>query len=276
MRTCSHAILVALALGGCAGAGKPARPVVLVSVPAQAFLVERLAGDLVDVALLVPPGANLATYEPGVAEMRAASHASLYVRVGHPHFAFERAWFDRVIADNPGLRVVDAIEGSGAHVEDPHVWTSPRCMRALTTAVASALTEELPDRADEIAFRAQALGATIDSLELEVAALLAPYRGRRFFVFHAAWGYFADDYGLEQVAIELGHREPSAADLEGVIEAARAEGVKTIFVQPQLSDRAARLVADAVGARVEVADPLAADWPASIRGFARSLAESFE
>ncbi|NLJ26506.1 MAG: zinc ABC transporter solute-binding protein, partial [Deltaproteobacteria bacterium] len=85
-----------------------------------------------------------------------------------------------------------------------------------------------------------------------------------FMVFHPAWGYFANAYGLKQIPIEVEGKEPKAADLKRLIEYAQAQKVKTIFVQPQYSDAIARTIAASIGATVVPADPLAPDWAANL------------
>jgi zinc transport system substrate-binding protein len=112
-------------------------------------------------------------------------------------------------------------------------------------------------------------------LDRELAAILAPHRGRSFFVFHPTWGYFAHDYGLRQVAIEQEGNPPTDRELTRLQERARAARIRTLFVQPQIAGRGAEAVAAAVGATVVRLDPLAVDVPANLRSVARRLAESF-
>jgi zinc transport system substrate-binding protein len=125
-------------------------------------------------------------------------------------------------------------------------------------------------------------GATIERLmaelaaaRAEVAATLAPYRGREFCVFHPAFGYFAAAFGLRQTAVQRGGREPSARELAALIDGARADGVRAVFVQPQYAPRSARTVADAIGARLVPLDDLARDYPANLRRMAAALAAAF-
>jgi len=96
----------------------------------------------------------------------------------------------------------------------------------------------------------------------------------RFLVFHPAFGYFASAYGLRQVAIEEEGKAPGPARLAAVIEAAKADGIKVVFVEPQFSSSAARTIASAIGGEVVVIDPLAADWPAGMQAIARAFGEA--
>lgn len=266
-------LLAALLAVSCAPRAASERPIVLVSVPPQAWLVERLADGLVDVQVMVPPGADPHVYEPTIEQMRAAGEASIYVKVGHPHFSFERVWFERFRAENPAMRIVDGARGVARLEGDPHLWTSVAAMRAMAASVTAALTEALPGQADTLRARRAAVEAGIDTLDAGIRRMLVPCRGAAFLVFHPAWGYFAVEYGLEQVAIERDGKTPAPADLARIIAQARAAGVTRVFVTPQSSPSAARVVADEIGAAVVTLDPLARDWPAEMRRVAEEIAE---
>lgn len=266
--------LVMLLTAGCTGPDPAGRPTVAVSVLPQAWFVERLAEERVEVEVMVPPGASPVTYEPTVEQMRAMSRAIVYVKVGHPSFSFEAAWLDDLLAARPGVRVVDGSAGVTVREGDPHVWLSPTAARAMARGLAEALTEALPEAAGEIRARLEALEAEIDAVERDLEARLGPLRGGRFYVFHPAWGYLARDYGLSQVAIEERGREPSPRRLQEILERARADGVEIILVQPQFSRQQVETLAEDLGARLELADPLAGDWATNLREVAALLAEA--
>jgi len=262
--------LAALACGPAPDAGE--RPIVAVSVLPQAWLVERLAGDAVEVVVMIPPGASPATYEPGIAERRALERASLYVKVGHPHLVFEASWLGPLLRERPDLTVVDGAAGATSFEHDPHLWLSPTSMRALGRAVAAALLDLAPADADAIRANAASLDAEIAGVDRTLGDVLAGARGKRFFVLHPAWGYLAEEHGLVQVAIQEHNREPDAHRLAELIGEARALGVAVIFSQPQFDASSARVVAEEIGARVEPLDPLAADWPANLVHAAERIA----
>jgi zinc transport system substrate-binding protein len=240
----------------------------------QAFFVDRVAAGRVQVEVMIPPGASPATYQPTLEQMKAFSKASLYVKVGHPGFPFERTWLDRLLAERPGLTVLDAFAGLAPTQEDPHLWVSPRRARVMAREIAAALTRLLPQQESAFAANLQRLHAEIDALDLEIRRILADARGKSFLVFHPAWEAFARDYGLQQLAIERHGKEPDAKALADLIAQARAAGVKCIFVQPQFDPQSARTVARELGARIETLDPLAYDWPANLRRVAQALADA--
>ena len=273
MRRVAPVLACAVALAACSPAEAPdPRPVVAVSVVPQQYFVERIAGDRVRVLVMIPPGANEASYEPTLAQVRALSGALLYWAVGHPSFAFERAWLDRILADVRSLPVVDGSAGLDTRAGDPHVWVAPRHAERMAIGIARALGERLP--AERAFFEANLAGfrEEIASLDAEIRAILAPMRVRSFLVVHPAFGYFAADYGLEQLAIEHEHKTPDAHQLAALLERARALGLRVVYVQPQFDAAPARTFAREIGARVETLDPLAYDWPGNLRAIARQLA----
>ena len=93
-------------------------------------------------------------------------------------------------------------------------------------------------------------------------------------VLHPSWGYFAGDYGLEELPIEVEGKEPSAKELMALVDMAKANQIKVIFAQPQMSPRAAETLARETGARVVSVDPLARDWEANLRAVACILVEA--
>jgi zinc transport system substrate-binding protein len=274
-RACIPCLLAVCLVHGCSEpVGGQERPLVVVSVAPQRFVVERLAGPRVDARVLVPPAASPALYEPTLPQLRAISRASLYVKVGHPDFPFERSWLDRLLAESPDLRVVDCSAGLELRGGDPHVWLVPRHVAAMSEAIAKALAELLPAERSAIESNAAAFAAEIADLDRELREILAERRGDRFWVFHPAWGYFADEYGLEQEAVERDHKAPGVHDVAELIERARRSDTRTLFVQPQFDRTSAEVIAREIGADVEVLDPLAYDWPANLRRSARLVAES--
>jgi zinc transport system substrate-binding protein len=257
---------------------------VVVSVLPEKYFVQRVGGDHVQITVLVGPGRDPHTYEPTPRQVALLGQARIYFGIGMP---FEQAWIPRIERADPGLRVVDLIselppvgpeagqpeEGGRAEL-DPHTWTSPLLVKAMAEKIREALARLDPSHAAEYAANAAAFLRDLDSLDQSIRKRLAPYRGQAFMVFHPAWGYFARTYGLREIAIESEGKEPGPRSLASLIERAKAEHIGTIFVQPQLSERSADIVAQAIGAKVIPLDPLAEDYLANMRLVARRIAQS--
>jgi zinc transport system substrate-binding protein len=285
------ALLALGAMLGCARDGAPARDrsrdapadaggaaegriVIVTSVTPHAGLVERIGGDRVEAIPLIPPGASCETHEATIGQLTAVGRARIYVRVGHPALPFEQDWLDTILEQNPGLLVVD-LSDSAAEIEgDPHLWLSPREVRKQVRQIAGVLERVDPEGRAAFAERANALLREIAAVDAELEDVVRHARRRSFLVFHPAWGYLARDYGLEQIAIEQGGKEPGAGSIDRLIATARARGIRTVFIDRQSDPRYAALIAEALGAKTVVLDPLARDFVGNMRDVARRLAEA--
>lgn len=290
--------LLAFAASGCSpagpGAGAAPRPVqVAVTVPPQAYLVERIGGERVATEMLMPSGSSEETFSPSPRQLVGLSRADLYVLVGHPAFAVEERHVLPALARNPSVHVTSMWDGEapgdrrsdtdgrglgrvhGNHT-DPHLWTAPRNMRSAAVRVAEALAELDPPGAATYRTRLASFLAEIDALDAEIRRELSGLPRRRFLVTHPAWGHFAAQYGLEQMAIEEDGKEPGPRRLVALVEEARAEGIRAVFSQAGFPAAAARAVAAEIGARVVPLDPLARSWLDNTRHTARAIAASLE
>jgi zinc transport system substrate-binding protein len=272
-----------------------AEPVqVFVSILPQKYFVEKLGGDLVDVSVMVAPGASPAIYEPKPRQMVALAKAKIYFAIGVP---FEKNWLGKIGGTNPKMLVVhteDGIEkmimkqahrhgeaevghqvaergdGETRHgIKDPHVWLSPPLVMLQARNILNALLTVDPVHRPVYEENYKSFIMEVVSLDEEIRTVFVD-KGEdlEFMVFHPAWGYFAQAYGLDQVPIELEGKEPKPAELERLIHDAREKGIKTIFVQPQFSQQTARTIARAMGGQVVPADPLAPDWADNLRALA--------
>ena len=260
---------------------------VFVTVVPQETFVSRIGGEHVRVNALVRAGQDPHAYEPTARQIAALAEADLYVRVG---VGFEDAWMPRLLAANPRMRVLDAQDGievrrkAAGHDHgdpdhghdhgdvDPHVWTSPARVKIMGARIRDALADLAPEYAADFAANYDRFAADLDALDTEIRARLAGVENRRFMVYHPAWGYFAEDYGLDQVAIEREGKEPGARALTAMIEQARREGIRVIFVQPQLNPSSAEQVARSIGGQVAVIDPLSGDYFENLRRVADLVA----
>ncbi|MBU1229694.1 MAG: zinc ABC transporter substrate-binding protein [Proteobacteria bacterium] len=270
---------------------------VAVGVAPLEVFARRIGGPFIQTTVLVPAGADAHTYEPKPSQMRALSAADLYLSAG---LEFENAWEPRLRAANPKLVVVrtdqglarmhmpegvgeehkggrKALDAHGHAAEsDPHVWVSPAHVRLMAARIQQAFAQADPAHAKAYADNLAAFERDIAALDAYLRAVFAgvPEHRRSFLVFHPAWGYLARDYGLTQMAIEFEGKEPSPRRLGAIIAQARARDVRVIFVQPQMSRRTAESIAQAIGARVLAADPLAADWAGNLRAVAESFRDA--
>lgn len=272
---------------------------VFASVLPLQYFVQQIGGESVQVEVMVLPGQSPATYEPRPQQVAALAETDLFIRIGVP---FEDAWMRRIAATNPQMDILDVREGlalrpqdahqhdedaNGSHhgegasqqergqeiALDTHVWTSPRLVRKIAERIRDRLSALDPKRAEFYRANQEAFDQTLAALDAELTERLGDLKQRAFLVYHPAWGYFADAYDLRQIPVEFEGKEPSARQLASLIEQADALGIRTVVVQPQFDQRAAKRLAQAIGGRVASVDPLAVDYAANLRALANVLAD---
>lgn len=283
MRT--MAFLLMLLISSAAGA-EPMR--VFVSVLPQKTFVEKVGGARVEVRVMVQPGYSPHTYDPTPQQISALTKTALYIRTGVP---FEHAWMDRIRSVNPDMHVMDARAGidlnAREHPEhnsehqlavepDPHVWTNPLLVKHIASNIRDKLIALDAQHTQEYNCNYESFAAELDVLDRDIRKLLGHLTNRKFMVYHPAWSYFADAYGLIQIPIEHQGKEPGARALTALIGQARRAQVKIIFVQPQFDQRFANQVAKAIGGHVIAVDPLAADYVDNLRHVAHQVAAALQ
>jgi len=281
----------ALLLSGCASqTGAGAAPTgeekmgVAVTLLPQKQIAERIGGNHVDVVVMVPPGASPHSYEPTPQQMAKVADSKIYFMVGSG-VEFEIVWMEKVLQTNPQLEVVNGSENikliemrvhehgeegkTSGHEEedyhyegamDPHVWTSVRNTEAMARSFYAKLVDTDPKNAEEYKKNLDGYLAELHSLDSGASSTFAGATNRKFIVFHPAWGYFAADYGLEQIAMEDAGKEPTPRALATLVEAAGENSIKVVFVSPQFSAQSANSLAQEIGGKVVVIDPLAEDY----------------
>jgi zinc transport system substrate-binding protein len=256
--------------------------VVVTVLPQQEF-VTNVGGDRVDVTVMVPPGASPHTYEVTPAQMAKLSRAKMYAKVGAP-IEFELTWLDKLIAQNKDMLVVDCskgiklIESTDADEPgiDPHIWTSLQNVKVMVSNICDGLVQVDPAGRQYYEKNRDAYIARLVTLDGEIAAALKGVTSRTFIVYHPAWGYFAHDYELQQVGIEEEGKEPQAAYMARLIKAAREKNIKVIFISPEFNSRNAETIANEIGGRVVIIDPLAQDYMENMGKVAAALKEALK
>jgi zinc transport system substrate-binding protein len=253
-----------------------------VSIIPHAYFVERIGGPLVEVNVLVGEGQSPATYEPTPRQMAELGKSRIYFLAGTP---FEKGFIDRIRRNFDKLKIVDLRSGvplryfksenaGKGNAADPHIWLNPRYTKIQAVTICSALSEIYPENSTTFVANLEGLLHDLDELDSRISKILQPFKGENLYVFHPAFGYFCDAYGLTQVAIETEGKEPAPRELVSFITRARAENVKAIFVQPQYAKREAEAVARAIGGSVVPINPLPLHYIENMEAMATTIEHS--
>jgi zinc transport system substrate-binding protein len=261
------------------------KPVISVSIIPQQYFVEQLAGDLVEINVMIPPGASPATYEPTVSQLGKLDRSAVYMRIGY--VGFEQSWMDKIIGVNPGMKIVDLSEGveiiredagegedhpgHSHHGTDPHIWMSIVNARIIARNIQKELMLLFPGEKEDLLARYDRFSLSLDSLHLAITSKLEGIENRKFMIYHPALTYFARDYSLEQLSLEIDGKSPSPMHLKEMTDLANVNQISKILIQTQFDRKNAEILARETGAEIIQFDPLDLQWGDQMRYIAEQL-----
>lgn len=245
---------------------------VTVTILPQKYLVEQIAGDYLQVNVMVPPGMSPATCDLNINQLQKLHDSDLCFTIGH--LPFEQTHLYPVLQQHSKIQVINHSEGvqllhgscgcSHNHHEgheqggiDPHIWLSPKVVRKMATQMYEALSNKYPAQRQRFQENYNRLTAEIDSLQCQAERLFQNHLQRSFLIYHPALTYFAADYGLEQIAIEDEGKEPTPIHLKEIVDLAKKKKIRLIFIQRQFDIQNAQAIAREIDGKVIPIDPLA-------------------
>lgn len=259
-------------------------PIVLVSIAPHKFFVEKIAKNTVEVQLMVPAGASAHTYEPTPRQMQTAGKGVIWFRTGEP---FETRAIQAIKSYRPALEVVDLREGldlitaAEGHTScgcchgsvDLHFWLSTRQGIIQAKTIADALSKAFPGYANFYQSNLASFEEELRELDKKITGILTPLQNRNILVSHPAYAYFCRDYDLQQHAIEVEGRDPTPQQMTRLLNVAHRTQAKAIFIQVQYNNKAARLVAETIGARLVTLDPYSEHYISTMLEIAHAFAK---
>ena len=276
-------ILILLVCCACGNtAQKDEKPILTVTLEPLRYFTEAIAGDHYQVVSMVPKGNSPESYDPTPQQLVNLSRSQAYLRIGY--IGFEQAWMKKLEENNPDMKVFDTSQGvdlirgeghwHGDHFHEggvePHIWNSTRNASVIADNIFAALCELDAAHQANYQHRLDSLKQIINQTDANVRTSLEN-ADSTFLIYHPALSYFARDYGLKQISIEEGGKEPSPAQLKALIEACRKENAHTIFVQQEFDQRNAQLIADELGVNVVSINPLSYNWAEEMLRVAQAL-----
>ena len=252
---------------------------VTVSILPQKYFVKQIAGDLANVQVMVLPGSEPATYEPKPKQLSHLMKSKIYFAIGVP---FERNRLAKFKEINPKIMIVDTSKGikkrvmsssynlekkkiSSSLALDPHIWLSPKLVKIMAKNIADTFIKIDPVHKKRYLLGLEKFTKKVSSLQKYAHKKLDHLKHREFMVFHPVWGYFADEFALKQIPVQIEGKNPTPKTLINLIKYAKSKDIKVIFVQPEFSKKSAEVIARNIGAKVVTLDPLSPNWSKSIK-----------
>jgi zinc transport system substrate-binding protein len=274
-------------LVGLAGATAPSGKVLVAAtiLPLGDFC-QRLGGDLVQVQVLIPPGASPHVFEPAPSVMARTSQARVFVFIGaglEPWAAKllgARGSSDQVVVEAArGLQLLRETRHHGHeeprtkpaashhekeaspehhHGGNPHIWLDPVMVQDICRKIAGALIQADPDHRARYEANLKEYLAALEALHQEIQQRARAWTLRDFVSFHPSFSYFARRYNLHEAGVieEAPGREPTPRQLQNLVAAVRRSGIRVVFAEPQFNPRVAEVIAQEAGVKVLMLDPM--------------------
>ena len=246
---------------------------IIVSIVPQYSFVKAIGGDKINLALMINPGNSPHTYEPKASQMKEISKANIYFSIG---VEFEKAWLPRFSNQNQKMQIFDlsyGVKKMHNNGDDPHIWTAPSNIKIIANNIYAHLSLLDKKNLNYYKKNLDTFLSKINTTDKQIKDILKKVDSNsNFMVFHPSWGYFAKEYNLNQIAIEIDGKNPKPKNLSHIIKEARELKIKAIFVQPEFSDKTAQTIANQLQIKVIKISPLAANWSNNLIKLATAIA----
>ena len=246
------------------------KPIISVSILPQKYFVEKISGDNFLINVLIPSGASPASYEPSPLQIKQLEESALYLKTGE--LGFEKTWIRDLEKKLPNIKFyntslgIDLLEGgshshdSHDHAMDPHVWVSPRNVKIIAKNIQQAISSFDPTNAEFYQANLMAFENELDSLDNVLKDKLESCNHRHFIIYHPALSYFARDYGLVQIPLEMEGKEPGFQHMQNIVDVAKENNIRLIFVQKEFNLDEAKTLEGEISGKIVVINPLDYNW----------------
>ncbi|MDD4124170.1 MAG: zinc ABC transporter substrate-binding protein [Eubacteriales bacterium] len=256
------------------------KPVIAVTIVPEATFVKAVCGENVEIVTLVPPGNSPENYEPTPLLMEQFEAAALYFSIGVPteeaNIIPNIGSKTKVISLQSEVETLYAARTFDSGERDPHIWLSPKRVKVMIDVIAREMCTLDPENPDTYNANAALYKEQLDTLDTQITTALEGVVNRKFIVYHPAFGYLADDYGLTMYALEEEGKEATATHLQEMIDLAKAENIKVIFYQDEIDSSQSEAFAEEIGGKTTKLAPLAADYIDNLKRMADLMAETMK
>jgi len=266
------------------------KSVITVTIEPQRYFAEKIVGDKFVIQTVVPSGQSPETYDPTPKQMVEIGQSQAYLRIGY--IGFEQVWMKKLESNNPNLKVFDTsegmkfvinseednheiIEGDNHHHGgiDPHIWNSIEGAKVIAWNMLNAFISIDRENTAYYWKNYKTLLVEIENTEATLKQLLAPIAGQSFIIYHPALTYFAAEFGLKQLCMEIDGKEPSPLQLKKLVEAAKANHTHVVFIQQEFDQKNAELIAKETNCQLVAINPLDYNWNKELIRIAKVLAD---
>ncbi len=253
------------------------KQLITVSILPQKYFVEKIAGDRYNINVLIPSGASPETYEPTPSQIIKLEKSNIYFEMGYLEMEINR--MNNYLKNKKGIKVVNCSQGidlikKNEKWVEPHIWMSPENVKVIAKNIYNALTDIDPDSKAVYKDNLDKFLGEIDTLDRDIKSKLKKLGTRSFLIYHPALTYFAKDYGLIQIPVQVGGKTPSSKYMKTVIEKAKDEGIKAVVVQQQFDLQKAKTIAKEIGGKVVTINPLNYNWEEEMLSIAGKLRDA--
>ena len=272
-------IIFLFILASCKSPSLSDKKMVCVSILPQKYFVEKIAGNMVDISVLLPPGANPRYYSLMPSQMKEISRSSAWLRIGQ--IPFEKSWGEKIRQTNPKMKVYDTSAQADWIIEkkdtvnftgvDPHIWMSPLELKKIASESYKALLKILPGEKTILTANYNKWIVEIDSLDKDLKNSFKNLSQRKFIIFHPSLTYFARDYNLEQIPLEIEGKEPSARQMKNIIDLAKREKLHIVLLQKGFNMDNARQIAKEINGKIIIIDPFDENWEKQLSNISKII-----
>jgi len=276
-------IILIFSLTACADNNADSKLLVAVTIAPQKNFVEAVGGKKVEVVTMIPPGNSPGNYAPSPKEYIKFSDADIYFSIGVP--ADKVNILPRTRDFNEKIEIIRLDEEVAKKIDDryfapgkrdPHIWLSPERVKVMIDIIAIELSEKDKEHADFYQENAKKYKSKLNKVDNEIKDIMQNLNNKSFIIYHPSFGYFADEYGLEMIAIEKDGKEATAKRLQEIIDRARKENIKVVFYQKEIDSRQSEAIAEEIGGKTVQIEPLAEDYLNNLKKMAGLFKEIFD
>jgi zinc transport system substrate-binding protein len=254
-----------------------------VSIEPQKYLLEAIIGDKYTINTVIPSGSNPESYDPSPSQMVSIGKSKVYFKIGE--LGFENTWLQNIKGNNPDMKIVDCSIGlkqitdhehHGHAGNDPHIWSSPKTALTVAKNIYNGIIEFDKENQEYYLKNYTKLESTINKTDSITKAYIAEAPSKTFVIFHPALSYFAEEYGLTQLTIEVDGKSPTPQQLSKLIQQAKKDKVVVVFIQEEFDEKNAEIVAKEIGAKIVRINPLSYNWEEEMIKIAKAIAQRNE